>query len=362
MNNYLFNEQTGILVLKKNAIYSFNVRCYAASNRFKKVIDILQLAGFKESFINYNDNEFITSIMVHTRDEKLGYDITSDIPYGNHFTIISEMILDKLKSIPDQQDWDKHVRSEIINEIISEELIIKEEENQMSLNGSNELIDTEEVDTSMDDIKLGQTVWFLAHDKYHSSTVSSIIKSLEYDTKYEVTYLNVKIQLKRNDLWLIEPATVVSIKPVNKVAGLDNAIALAAKYFEGEYDKSGQPYILHCIQVMENVRKWGDVELEIAAVLHDIIEDTEITAFDLLVMGYSQRVVDIVTLVSFEKGCDYDARILEICNSQDAIKVKMADLEHNSMILRMKGISRKDLDRIEKYHRAYFILAAHLEK
>ncbi len=220
----------------------------------------------------------------------------------------------------------------------------------------------EEVDTSMDDVKLGQTVWFLAHDKYHNSTVSAIIKSLEYDTKYEVTYLNVKIQLKRNDLWLVEPTPVVSIKAPLEVAGLDNAIALAAKYFEGEYDKSGQPYILHCIQVMENVRKWGDVELEIAAVLHDIIEDTEVTAFDLLAMGYSQRVVNIVTLVSFEKGCDYDARILEICNNQDAIKVKMADLEHNSMILRMKGISRKDLDRTEKYHRAYFILAAHLEK
>lgn len=235
--------------------------------------------------------------------------------------------------------------------------MLQEEENQMSLYRTHEKISDDMIDTSMNDIKLGQTVWFLAHDKYHSSTVSSIIKSLEYDTKYEVTYLNVKIQLKRNDLWLIEPAPTVSIKPVNKVAGLDNVIALAAKYFEGKYDKSGQPYILHCIQVMENVRKWGDVELEIAAVLHDIIEDTDLTAFDLLEMGYSQRVVDIVTLVSFEKGCDYDARILEICNSQDAIKVKMADLEHNSIILRMK-----DLDRIEKYHRAYFVLAAHLEK
>ncbi len=49
-------------------------------------------------------------------------------------------------------------------------------------------------------------------------------------------------------------------------------------------------------------------------------------------------------------------------NDQDAIKVKMADLEHNSLILRMKGIRRKDLDRIEKYQRSYFILKNHLEK
>lgn len=142
--------------------------------------------------------------------------------------------------------------------------------------------------------------------------------------------------------------------------GLDNAIALAANSFEGEYDKGGEPYILHCIQVMENVRKWNDVDLQIAAILHDIIEDTEITAENLLEMGYSPRVVKIIEAVTFPKDCDYDAKILEICNDQDAIKVKMADLEHNSLILRMKGIRRKDLDRIEKYQRSYFILKNHL--
>lgn len=144
--------------------------------------------------------------------------------------------------------------------------------------------------------------------------------------------------------------------------GLDNAIALAANSFEGEYDKGGEPYILHCIQVMENVRKWDDVELQIAAVLHDIIEDTMITGEELLKMGYSPRVVRIVQTVTFPKDCDYDDKILEVCNDQDAIKVKMADLEHNSLILRMKGIRRKDLDRIEKYQRSYFILKNHLEK
>ena len=149
---------------------------------------------------------------------------------------------------------------------------------------------------------------------------------------------------------------------MSKYLGLDNAIALAANKFEGICDKGGEPYILHCIQVMENVRKWDDVELKIAAVLHDIIEDTKITAEDLLGMGYSPRVVRIVQAVTFPKDCDYDDKILEVCNDQDAIKVKMADLEHNSLILRMKGIRRKDLDRIEKYQRSYFILKNHLER
>ena len=149
---------------------------------------------------------------------------------------------------------------------------------------------------------------------------------------------------------------------MSKYLGLDSAIVLAATSFEGKYDKGNEPYILHCIQVMENVRKWDDVELQIAAVLHDIIEDTKITAEKLLDMGYSPRVVRIVQAVTFPKDCDYDDKILEVCNDQDAIKVKMADLEHNSLILRMKGIRRKDLDRIEKYQRSYFILKNHLEK
>lgn len=147
-----------------------------------------------------------------------------------------------------------------------------------------------------------------------------------------------------------------------KYLGLGSAIALASKVFEEICDKGGEPYILHCIQVMENVRKWDDVDLQIAAMLHDIIEDTKITAEDLLQMGYSPRVVKIVKNVTFPKGCDYDARILEVCDDQDSIKVKMADIEHNSLILRMKGIRRKDLDRIEKYQRSYFILKNHLER
>lgn len=146
-----------------------------------------------------------------------------------------------------------------------------------------------------------------------------------------------------------------------KYTGLDSAIALAATMFQGVYDKSGQPYILHCIQVMYNVLKYNDVDLQIAAILHDIIEDTPVDEKQLITMGYSPRVIEIIKAVTFPKDCNYDDKILEICNSQDAIKVKMADLEHNSSILRLKGIRQKDLERIKKYHKSYFILKAHLD-
>ena len=143
--------------------------------------------------------------------------------------------------------------------------------------------------------------------------------------------------------------------------GLDKAITLAAEKFTGVQDKSGEPYILHCLQVMNNVKKFNDVELQIAAVLHDIVEDTTITFEDLEEMGYSPKVIKIIKHVTREDGISYEDEISRICNDQDSIKVKMADLEHNSSILRLKGIRQKDLERIQKYHRAYFILQAHLK-
>ena len=145
-----------------------------------------------------------------------------------------------------------------------------------------------------------------------------------------------------------------------KYTGLDAAIALAASKFVNKFDKSGEPYILHCLQVMQNVKKYNDIELEIAAVLHDIVEDTDISFDDLEERGYSPRVIKIIKHVTREDEISYDDEIARICNDQDSIKVKMADLEHNSSILRLKGIRQKDLERIQKYHKAYFILQAHL--
>ena len=142
--------------------------------------------------------------------------------------------------------------------------------------------------------------------------------------------------------------------------GLDRAIALASEKFVGVYDKSGEPYILHCLQVMNNVRKYNDAELSIAAVLHDIVEDTDVTFADLEELGYSPRVIKIIKHVTREDDISYDDEISRICNDQDSIRVKMADLEHNSSILRLKGFRQKDLERIQKYHRAYFILQSHL--
>jgi (p)ppGpp synthase/HD superfamily hydrolase len=133
---------------------------------------------------------------------------------------------------------------------------------------------------------------------------------------------------------------------------LDIAIALAAREFQGKFDKGGQPYILHCLNVMNQMDQ-SDHELMSIAVLHDIVEDTSVTPADLRGMGFSDRVVLGILSLTHEKGVSYRDYIKQIPFNDDSRKVKMADLRHNSDIMRMKGLRKKDFERLEKYHTAY---------
>ena len=139
---------------------------------------------------------------------------------------------------------------------------------------------------------------------------------------------------------------------------LDKAIALTAEKFEGKFDKGGQPYILHCLHVMNAVcPNQDDHELMCIAVMHDLVEDTDVTLGDLYALGFSQRVVSGVDCMTHRGGEDYmDVYIRRIALNPDTRLVKRYDLDHNSQMMRMKGLREKDFRRIEKYHRAYAYL------
>lgn len=199
---------------------------------------------------------------------------------------------------------------------------------------------------------------FLDDSFYNIDLKTLVIKSdIEYYIK-QIQYQINKIIEKR------EKMGKSNLENKELAGKLGEAIALASEVFKGKTDKSGEPYILHCLAVMENVKHYNDRELSIAAVLHDVIEDTNITAYDLKrVYEFSDRVVQIVESVTFKKGCtddEYFLQIMKICENQDSIKLKMADIQHNSLVLRMKGINDKDMARTKKYHKAYFILQNHL--
>lgn len=136
---------------------------------------------------------------------------------------------------------------------------------------------------------------------------------------------------------------------------LAQTIAIVAEAFKAVCDKAGKPYILHCLHVMHQMPQ-DDPELMMIAVMHDLIEDTDYTFADLVELGYSARVVEALRLLTHESGVPYMDYIERISTSKDATEVKKADLRHNSDIMRMKGLREKDMQRLEKYHRAYAYL------
>lgn len=133
---------------------------------------------------------------------------------------------------------------------------------------------------------------------------------------------------------------------------LSKSIALVASEFIGKLDRGGQPYVLHCLHVMNRMPQ-GDHELMMIAVMHDLIEDRDVALDDLVVMGYSPRVVTALDMLTHRDGESYDKYINRVACNPDAVLVKLADLRHNSDIMRMKGLRQKDFERLEKYHRAY---------
>jgi len=142
---------------------------------------------------------------------------------------------------------------------------------------------------------------------------------------------------------------------------LGKAIALASEAFKNTKDKGGQPYILHCLRVMDNLHT-DDEELKIIAILHDYVEDIyknnpEAGLQALRDIGFSARVVQALDLLTHRKGVPYDEYIKPIAFNIDATKVKLADLKDNSDITRLKGLSKKDFDRMEKYHRSFIYLS-----
>lgn len=137
---------------------------------------------------------------------------------------------------------------------------------------------------------------------------------------------------------------------------LGTAIAIAAEEFENVKDKGGNPYILHCLYVMNRVKHLGETAM-IVGVLHDVLEDTDTTISDLLASGFTEEVVLLLDNVTHRVGEDYMDYIKRTAQHPISKAVKMADLEHNSQIFRMKGLRQKDFKRLEKYFTAYQYLS-----
>lgn len=92
-----------------------------------------------------------------------------------------------------------------------------------------------------------------------------------------------------------------------------------------------------------------DTEIEcIVALLHDVVEDTDVT-FEQLEKEFTSEAIEVLKLLTHNKETEYMDYIKEIKQNPIAKKIKIADIKHNSDESRLDKITEKDITRIEKY-------------
>ena len=137
-------------------------------------------------------------------------------------------------------------------------------------------------------------------------------------------------------------------------------ITIVTELFKDKKDKAGHPYLWHLLRVSNRL----DLEIEkIAGLLHDVLEDTEITEKDLLEVGIPKEIIDIVKIVTHDKIDKsnmtkeeklelYNKEIDKVINSGNihAIRLKEADMSDNYDPDRIKELSQ---DKQEWFHEKY---------
>src|SRR5829696_1572337 len=101
------------------------------------------------------------------------------------------------------------------------------------------------------------------------------------------------------------------------MANIERALQIAAKAHEGQKDKEGLPYILHPLRVMMRVE--GE-EAQVVAVLHDVIEDTSVTAEDLRRAGFGETVLAAVLCVTHRKDNEIYADYVARCKGNETAR------------------------------------------
>jgi len=131
------------------------------------------------------------------------------------------------------------------------------------------------------------------------------------------------------------------------------AMKIAFEAHAKQKDRAGLPYITHPLHVAESMTTEDSC---VVALLHDVIEDTDLTIEDLRGYGFSEDQLTAISLLTREKGEDYFEYVSHIRGNELATVVKLSDLKHNSDITRIPKPTEKDLKRLEKYEKAKCML------
>ena len=130
---------------------------------------------------------------------------------------------------------------------------------------------------------------------------------------------------------------------------LNKAIEIAARAHSGQVDKGGNPYILHPLRILVNFCEAESEATKICAVLHDVVEDTDITLDGLRAEGFSEEILTALDCLTKKKDENYDDFISRVLANEIACKVKNGDLADNMDLTRIPNPTEKDMERTKKY-------------
>ena len=131
----------------------------------------------------------------------------------------------------------------------------------------------------------------------------------------------------------------------------ERAMQIAIRAHMGQKDKAGRDYVMHPIRVAERCK---DPRAKIVALLHDTIEDTPVTAEYLRGEGFPEEIIrGVLSVTKRDDEEEYDDFVARAAENAIGREVKIADLEDNMDIRRLKEINDKDVERLRKYLRAW---------
>lgn len=140
------------------------------------------------------------------------------------------------------------------------------------------------------------------------------------------------------------------------MATLEKAIEIAVKAHSGQVDKAGSPYILHPLRVMLRL---STNEQRIVGVLHDVVEDTEVTLEQLKKEGFSSSVLTSLDALTKRDGESRMQAAVRAAKDPIALVVKLADNAENMDMSRLPNPTEKDYQRLDEYKQVReYLLAA----
>ena len=123
------------------------------------------------------------------------------------------------------------------------------------------------------------------------------------------------------------------------------ALRISFNAHKNQLDKSGMPYVYHPFHVAEQMK---DEYSTCVALLHDVVEDTDITLDELKSNGFPDEVIEALSLMTHSDDVPYLDYIRALKDNPLARKVKMADLAHNSDLSRLDVVDEKAVERVTK--------------